>query len=117
MNEVLNPVEIEQAIRDIANRIADSVQVCSDRYREFMKADLDYDRAFAHAYMGHAGPAHEKKYAAEIATYDERTSRDIADVAYRHAERLSRALDSELRAYQSVGASIRQMYSVAGRGE
>lgn len=117
MNDVLNPVEIEQAIREVASRIANSVQVCSDRYREFMKADLDYDRAFAHAYMGHDGPAHEKRYAAELATYDERTARDIADAAYRHAERLSKALDSELRAYQSVGASIRSMYQVAGRGE
>ena len=117
MSDVLNPVQVEQSIREIANRIAGSVKVCSDRYREFMRADLEYDHAFAVAYMAHEGPAHEKKYAAEIATRSERELRDAADVLYRHAERLSRALSDELRAMQSVGASVRGMYSVAGRGE
>lgn len=117
MDEVLNPVEVEARIREISNRIARSVQVCSDRYRDFMRADLEYDHAFAVAYMAHEGPAHEKKYGAEIATKDQREARDIADTAYRHADRLAKALESELRAMQSVGASVRAMYAVAGRGE
>lgn len=114
---VWNPVQVEERIGYISNRIARSVTVCSDAYREFLRCDLDYDRAFAHAYMEHQGPAHEKKYAAELATYDERQARDVADVAYRHADRLARALESELRAMQSIGASIRMQYGVAGRGE
>lgn len=115
--DVLNPVDIENAIRGVADRIANSVKVCSDRYRDFLKADLEYDQAFARAYMTADGPAHEKKYAAELATSEERARRDVADAAYRHADRLAKALDSELRAYQSVGASVRAMYSVAGTGE
>lgn len=117
MSDVLNPVDIEQAIRGIANRIAAGVKVCSDRYEAFLTADRDYDRAYAGAYMRHEGAAHEKKYAAELATHDERKARDVADAAYRYADRQHRALQDELRAYQSVGASIRQMYAVAGRGE
>lgn len=117
MSDVLNPVDIERSIREIANRIANSVKACSDRYRDFMRADLEYDHAFAVAYMAHEGPAHEKKYAAEIACKPQREVRDAADVLYRHAERLSRALDAELRAMQSVGASVRSMYATAGRGE
>ena len=117
MSDVMNPADIEQAIRDTANRIANSVKVCSDAYREFARLDLAYDQAVARAYMAHEGPAHEKKYAAELATANERTARDVADVAYRHADRLAKSLDTELRAYQSVGASIRSMYAVAGRGD
>lgn len=114
---VLTPDQVEQRIGEISNRIANSVKECSDRYRDFMRADLEYDHAYALAYMAHPGPAHEKKYAAEVATRNLRESRDIADVAYRHVERLARALDAELRATQSIGASIRSMYTVAGRGE
>lgn len=117
MPDVLNPVEVETRIREIAARIANSVEECNHRYVAFLRADGAYDRAFAMAYMQHGGPAHEKKYAAEIATEAERTARDVADAAYRYVDRLSRALQDELRAYQSVGASVRAMYSVAGRGE
>ena len=48
---------------------------------------------------------------------DEREARDVAEIAYRHADKIHKALDSELRAWQSIGASVRQQYAVAGRGE
>lgn len=115
--DVMNPVSIEARIRDISERIANSAAVCNDRYKAFLAADREYDQAFARAYMEHTGAAHEKKYAAELATGAERETRDVADAAYRYADRLAKALESELRAYQSIGASVRAMYQVAGRGE
>lgn len=117
MTDPLNPVEIEARIRDISNRIAGGVQVCSDRYKAFLAASHAYDLAYARAYMAYDGPQAEKRYAAELATQAEREARDIAEGAYRHADRLAKALENELRAYQSVGASVRAMYAVAGRGE
>jgi 16S rRNA G527 N7-methylase RsmG len=114
--EVLNPVTIESTIREVSNRIAASVKVCSDRYEAFTKADAAYDRAYARAFMAYDGPGYRAKYAAELATETERTARDAADVAYRYADRLAKALESELRAWQSVGASVRAMYAVAGVG-
>ncbi|WP_336818946.1 hypothetical protein [Gordonia sp. MMO-8] len=117
MTEVMNPVDIESAIRGISNRIAKGVKVCSDRHKEFLAADRAYDQSFAAAYMAYEGAAHAKKYAAELATEKEREDRDLKDAAYRYAERQHRALQDELRAMQSVGASVRAMYSVAGRGE
>lgn len=114
---VLNPVQIETGIREVADRIARGVAVVSDRYAAFLTAERAYDQAFARAYMAHQGPAHERKYGAELATEQEREARDVADVAFRYADRTARALESELRALQSVGASVRQMYGVAGRGE
>lgn len=115
--DVLSPVDVENAIREVANRISNSVKVCSERYAAFLTADREYEQAFAHAYLDYEGPAHEKKFAAEVATKEEREVRDVADAAYRYADRLSKALQDELRAYQSVGASVRAQYAVAGRGE
>lgn len=115
-SDVLNPVDIERAIRRCSDSIAKGVQICSERYEAFLAADRTYDLAFAHAYLDSTGPAHEKKYTAEIRTSPEREARDVADAAYRHADRLARALEAELRAWQSVGASVRAMYGVAGVG-
>lgn len=117
MTDVWNPADVEAGIREVSNRIGKGVTICANRYAQFLDADRTYDRAFAHAYMAHEGPAHEKKYAAELATSAEREARDLADAAYRFADRTSRALQDELRAHQSVNASIRATYQVAGVGE
>lgn len=115
--EAYSPVSIEAAIRECANRIGKGVTICANAYSAFLKADHDYDRAFARSYIEANGAAHERKYIAELATDEERTARDLADAAYRYADRTARAVESELRAMQSVGASVRQAYGVAGRGE
>ncbi len=111
-----NPVVVEQAVRACSDRIANGVIVCDKRYTAFLEADHTYDLAFAHAYMAHPGAAHEKRYAAEIATEAQRKARDVADAAYRFADRQAKALEAELRAWQSVGASVRSMYATAGVG-
>lgn len=115
--EVWNPADVEAGIREVSGRIANGVSVCNATYIAFQKADHAYDLAFARAYMAHTGAAHERKYAAELATEEERKARDTADAAYRYADRQAKALTEELRALQSVGASIRAMYGTAGRGE
>lgn len=112
-----NPVQIEEAIRECANRIAKGVSVCAERYSEFLSADRAYDRAFARKFLDATGSVEARKFQAELDTVEERDNRDVADAAYRHADRQAKALDAELRAWQSVGASVRQMYGVAGRGE
>lgn len=114
-SRVLDPVDVEKAIRTVSDQITQNVLFADQRYRDFLKADHAYDVAYAKAYMGHQGPSHEKKFAAEIATETERAARDVADAAYRYADRQARALDSELRSWQSVGASVRSMYGTAGR--
>jgi hypothetical protein len=106
--EPLNPVDIESAIQRCSRNIARGVRVVSDAERKARAAEAEYDRAVARAYL--EGPAHEKRYAAELATAAERDARDIAQLAFKHADRQARALESELRAYQSIGASVRAMY-------
>ena len=113
----LTPVAIERHILDLSNRIAKSAAVCNDRYGAFLDADREFDRAFAQAYLDHDGPQAEKRYAAELATTAEREARDVADAAHRYADRLSKALQSELLAYQSLNKSLLAQYQVAGTGE
>lgn len=117
MNEPLNPVQVESSISTLSNRIAESVKVCSDRYKDFLTADRDYDRAVAVAMVDYEGPQWKSKAQAEIDTHDLRKERDVADASYRYADRAAKALIEQLRAMQSIGASVRQMYGVAGRGE
>ena len=116
-NTPLNPVQVEEHIRELVNRIARGIQVCSKRYAEFLDADRAFDREYAQAYLAAEGSIKDKEQTARIETMPAREERDIADAAYRHADRLAKALDLELRAYQSLGASVRQMYANAGRGE
>lgn len=117
MTEPINPAQVEQTIRQVADAIARSVRVCSDLYIAFLDADREYDHAYAEAYLHTHGPAHEKRYRAELETTEERATRDRAEAEFKYADRRAKALESELRAYQSVGASVRAMYAVAGIGE
>lgn len=107
---VLNPVDIEHNIQECARRIHKGVTVVGNAEKEHREAAHRHDVAFARAYMDHDGAAHEKRYAATLATQDERSAADVAELAFKHAERTARALEAELRAWQSVGASIRAMY-------
>jgi hypothetical protein len=113
-DQPVNPVEVEQAIRSIANDIARGVKIRSDALREFRDREREFDLAFARAYMRFAGPAHAKRYAADIATQDERAARDAAEVAWKYADNQGRALELELSAYQSINRSVTGMYGAAG---
>jgi len=117
MPDVATPTYVEQRIRELADGIAHMVSVCDQHYRAFLKADREYDAAKAHAFLAATGSVDAKKARAEIETTQQRATLDVADAAYRYADRRAKALESELRAWQSVGASVREMYRVAGRGE
>ena len=70
-----------------------------------------YDLAYAHAYKKSEGPVHERRYTADILTMAQREEADIAEIAFKHAERTAKALEKELMAWQSINSSMRAMYS------
>ena len=107
---VLNPVDIEQRIQEISRRIHEGVRVVTGAEKDAREKRRLYDRQFALAYLGYDGPAHERKYHAEASTTEQREVAENAEVVFRHAERTARALENELRATQSIGASVRSMY-------
>jgi hypothetical protein len=112
-----NPVSVEKAIIGVVDEIVSGIRKASDAYTQVLSTNHEYDLAFARSYMKYDGPAHAKRYAAEISTEQERTSRDAADVAYRYIERSNKALEKKLDALRSIGVSVRQAYAEAGKGE
>lgn len=114
--EVLNPVEVEQLVRRFANDISKGVAVVSRAHKAMKDTARQYDYAYAVAYLAHEGPQSEKKYAAEKATQQERAAADTAEVAFRHAERQMKALETQLSAAQTIAKSINQMYGASGSG-
>ena len=113
----LNPVQTEQHILELTNRISKGIRVFSERYAGFLEKDREFDKAYARAYLMAEGSIKDKEKTAVLETFEARTARDVAEVAYKNADKLLKALDSELRAWQTVAASVRQQYAVAGRGE
>lgn len=112
-----NPVSVEREILSITNEIAKGVSAATDAYNRFLEAERKYKRAYASAYMAHKGPAHEKRYQAELDTEAELIARDAADVAYKFVKSNNDSLVSKLDAMRSVGVSVRKAYESAGRGE
>lgn len=108
--EPLNPAQIEALLQQTVDRIATNVRVVSDAQAKAQEVRRAYDRAYARAFLTAPGPAYTKKYRAELATIVEREAAEVAEQAYDHARRLSRAMEKELDAIRSVGASVRSMY-------
>lgn len=114
---VLNPVDVERHIQEVSNRIARGVQIVTAAEREAREKRRMFDLAFARAYKQADGPAHERKYTAEIDAMPHREAADIAEIAFKHAERTAKALEKELFAWQSINNSIRSMYGASGVGQ
>lgn len=116
--EPLNPVAVERRILELSNLISQGVKQVTDRLRAYRQADAEYDRAKARAQLAAEGKTvADREAAVELATIAERDARDVAEVAYSHVNRRVKAFEKELDAIRSIGANVRQMYSVAGRGE
>lgn len=117
MMEPLNPVAVEQRIRELSNEIARGVGIVSERLTAYREHERSFDEAYSRAYLQATGSVEDKKRRAQLDTMGEREALDVAEVAYKHADRRAKALELELRGIQSIGASVRSMYGVAGRGE
>lgn len=117
MSRVLNPVEVEAAIRQAAQTVYEGVDIVTVRLQEYKDADRQYDLDYAHAFMNHSGPQGEKRYQAEIDTTEARKARDVAEVAWKYAERRIKAAESTLSAFQTISKSVTQMYGASGRVE
>jgi hypothetical protein len=114
VSDVLNPADAEAKVREISDRIAAGVRIVSAAEREAKAKRRAFDLAYAHAYKRAEGPVHERRYEADIATMPHREEAEVAELAFRHAERTAKALEKELFAWQSILNSVRAMYNTAG---
>lgn len=113
---------VEQSIYRAAKRIASGVMKADKAYREFLRADHDFDIAEAKKYLSdelQTKPVHERKYRVIL---DEdvqaaRDKRDVADATSKLMDKNMKAIQSELEAYRSIGVGVRQAYASAGVGE
>jgi hypothetical protein len=116
-SRVLNPVEVEAAIREAANVVAEGVAVVSQRLEAYRAAQWRYDQKWAGTYLSADGPVEERKQQCVLACANEQAALDVAEVAYKYADRKARAAESTLSAYQTLSRSITAMYGAAGRSE
>jgi hypothetical protein len=114
VTEVLNPAEAEARIQETSDRIAAGVRVVTTAEREAKAKRRVFDLAYAHAYKRAEGPVHERRYEADIQAMPHREEAEVAELAFRHAERTARALERELFAWQSILNSVRAMYNTVG---
>lgn len=108
--EPLNPVMIEQRIREINRELAGLIRSVDECNRSYKEAKRLHDHAFAHAYADYKGPQGEKRQMAVIAVEYEREYMDNAKAALDYARDQADALTKELSAYQSLNKSVMQMY-------
>lgn len=115
-DRVLNPVDVERAIIDADREVTQAVDIVSSRLSKYRDAQRAFDIAEAGAYMRSKGPVQERKFAAVLATEEERKALDLAEVEYKYAERRAKAAETRLSAYQTLSKLIMTMYNVAGYG-
>jgi ABC-type sulfate transport system substrate-binding protein len=114
---VLNPAETERWIRDVKDRIAKGVRVVTEAEKTAKAKRRDFDDAWAYAMKHAEGPEYLRKAEATMATMTQRAQAENAEIAFRYAERLAKALDKELFAAMAVNSNIRSMWVAAGVAE
>lgn len=117
MSEVLNPVEIEQGILAAVAEVAEGIRVTSDRHSTYLEADHAFDLAWSRSYLSSTGTVAEREARCELAVEEERRTRDVAEAAYKYADRRTKAAESRLSAFQTLSRSVTAMYGAAGRSE
>lgn len=116
-----NPAMVEAAIYRAAQRISQGVMAADKAFRNFQKADHDFDKAEAKAYLSldEKMPVHKRKFEVVMdpSVQMARDLKDVAEAAYKLMDRNMKAIQGELDALRSIGTSVRQAYAQAGVGE
>lgn len=107
---VLNPVDLEQQIVDVKNRVHNGVKIFSDKLEAFLAAETEYEHAESQAYLDYDGPQTEKRHAARVAAHEPRLAMNRAKVEFRYVEKKLDAYMAELSALQNLNKGVRAMY-------
>lgn len=85
------------------------------------ETEREYDQALAHARIDAAEAgiaANDRRYYADVTPAVKRTreAKDLAEVSFKYAEERLRGIHAAIRAWQSVGTSVRQAYATSHIG-
>lgn len=116
MSDVINPVDVENHIIRTKNHIASGVKIVTEAEQTMKARKREEDLAYAKAFINGEGSIQDRKYKAEIETMPLREIAEDAEIAFKHAERVARALEKELFAWQSVNNSVIAMYGAVKHG-
>lgn len=111
----LNPVDIENEIEKLRNRIANGVSIVTRAEDNAKTKRREFDKAYAIAITTAEGTQQDRKYLAVLATIDQRQASDDAETAFHHAERTAWSLKDELSALQTISKSVIAMYESVRR--
>jgi hypothetical protein len=117
VSEVLNPVEVEHAIRNAVAEVSRGVVEYTRVLTDLRAAERAFDVAEATAYMRATGPVQERKFTAVLECQEEKIALDVAEVAFKYVDKRLRAAEATLSAYQTLSKSVMAMYGAAGRAD
>lgn len=110
--EPMRPEQCEQALRVLRIRMARGVDVVGRLNEEAKACDREVTAAYTRGFLGHDGPQTEKRVVGLQAAEPAQEVADIAHAKLDYARCLLRALEYEVRVFQSVGASVRAAYAI-----
>jgi hypothetical protein len=109
-DEVINPVDIEHAIGEVTERIANGVRIITGAERKAIQLRRDFDLARALAYVAADGSIKDKEAQSVIETIEPRRLAEEAEAEYRHAQRTAAALERQLSGLQAQAKLVGAMY-------
>lgn len=115
----LTPVEVEQQIREVSDRIEEGTEIAHKRHQNLLESERLLKREKAERFFVHrqAGMSiKDAEYQVTLDTDPARQERDLAQVKYTYARDLLRSLENRLRGLQTQAAGLRTAYPMAGRG-
>ena len=116
--EDLSPIRVEKRIQALVQSLSDALVEWRARYGQWKEAEREFDRAYAVARIAVDPdvPYNDRKYHADVATMEQREVKEVAEGAFKYAEKRLEGVRSALSAWQSIGRSVNEAYRNAGRG-
>lgn len=115
--EDLTPIRVETRIQQLVDALSKALVTWKKSFGIWKTAERDYDVAFAKAKINVSSdvPYNDRGHHATVATIKEREAKDVAEEAFKYAEKCLDATRSALSAWQSIGKSVTDAYRNAGR--
>ena len=115
--EDLSPIRVEQRIQELVKTLSIALMEWRERYGQWKDAEREFDKAYATARINVDSevPYNDRKYHADVATMEQREVKEVAEGAFKYAEKRLEGVRSALSAWQSIGRSVNEAYRNAGR--